>query len=88
MDGRKDGRKDGRTESQKLCPSAFLRKGGGQQLDLKHYENTGKMVLGDNFINQRTNGPESAHLISGPGTHLNDTGPKQNEGSGNNIDLR
>ena len=38
-DGRKDGRTegwtdgqtDGRTESQKLCPSAFLRKGGGQQ---------------------------------------------------------
>ena len=26
-----EGRMDGRTESQKLCPSAFLRKGGGQK---------------------------------------------------------
>ena len=32
MDGRTDGRTDdGRTGSQKLCPSAFLRKGGGQK---------------------------------------------------------
>ena len=30
-DGRTDGRTEGRTESRKLCPSAFLRKGGGQQ---------------------------------------------------------
>ena len=29
-EGRTDGRTDGRTESRKLCPSAFLRKGGGQ----------------------------------------------------------
>ena len=29
-DGRTEGRTDGRTESQKICPSAFLRKGGGQ----------------------------------------------------------
>ena len=33
-DGRMDGRTDGRTECQKLCPSAFLRKGGGQLITL------------------------------------------------------
>ena len=26
---------DGRTESQKLCPSDFLRKGGGTKTDLR-----------------------------------------------------
>ena len=30
-DARTDRRTDGMTESQKLCPSAFLRKGGGQK---------------------------------------------------------
>ena len=30
-----EGRTDGRTESQKICPSAFLRKGGGQYVDHK-----------------------------------------------------
>ena len=30
-EGRKDRRSDGMTESQKPCPSAFLRKGGGQK---------------------------------------------------------
>ena len=37
--GRKDGRTDRRTdrmtESQKPCPSAFLRKGGGQKIFIK-----------------------------------------------------
>ena len=30
-DRQTDGRTDGMTESQKLCPSTFLRKGGGQK---------------------------------------------------------
>ena len=34
-EGRKDARTDGITESQKLCPSAFLRKGGRQKVMLK-----------------------------------------------------
>ena len=31
LGGRKDRKRDGRTESQKLCPFAFLRKGRGQK---------------------------------------------------------
>ena len=34
-----DGRTDIWTDCRKLCPSAFLRKGGGQKQALLHYEN-------------------------------------------------
>ena len=34
MEGQKDGRTDGMMESQKLCPSAFLRKGRGQKVTI------------------------------------------------------
>ena len=37
-DGRTDRRTDGMTESQKLCPSAFLRKGGGQKTSISDYK--------------------------------------------------
>ena len=37
-DRRTDRRMDGMTESQKLCPSAFLRKGGGQKFNGFHLD--------------------------------------------------
>ena len=42
-EGQNDGRTDRMTESQKLCPSAFLRKGGGQRTEgQKDGRNDGK----------------------------------------------
>ena len=48
-----EGRTDGMTESQKLCPSAFLRKGGGQKVDI---------LQGHVFVRQKKNKNVSGNM--------------------------